>query len=122
VVVEIYGRHAQAGTKRPIDAGACGDIAELVAAVVVVEPRRNGRVGPRGTVVALARRRVTGFVGGLREVYVAQDDEVESAVAVVVEKGRTRRPHPIGPGKIDLRKCPVPVVAVKRPAVESRDQ
>src|ERR1043166_5498096 len=114
VVVEVGGGDAQPGAERAIDAGAAGYVGEAVAAIVVIEARGYRRVGARRAVIGLAGRRLAGFVGGLRKIHVAEDDEIEAAIAIVIEEGRAGRPGARRLREIDARERAVSVVAIQR--------
>ena len=95
IAVVIADRHAQPVAVGSGDAGRLGDVHEAAAPVVAVQPVGHRAIRARAAVVARADRVVADLVVGDREVEVVGDEEIEIAVAVVVEKGGARAPQRI---------------------------
>ena len=92
VAVVVAGRDAEAGAVGLADAGRLGHVGEPAVALVAVQPIGHRTVGARAAVVARADRVVAQLVGGDREVDVVGDEEIELAVAVVVDEGGAGAP------------------------------
>src|SRR5262249_44830909 len=97
---------------------------EMTAAVVVEQPRGDGAVDARAAVVTSARRVVAQLVGGSREIDVVGDEEIEPAVAVVIEEGRARAPPRIADARLagDVAERPIAVVVEEHRRTERRDE
>ncbi len=72
-----------------------GHVGEAAVAVVAVEPVGHRAVGARAAVIARADGVVAQLVAGEREVEVVGDEEIEVAVAVVVDERGARAPERI---------------------------
>src|SRR5208283_1203460 len=96
-VSEIAGEDGESGGAGGAEAGGAGDFGKVAVAVVVIQRDGFGRQAHRSThdrethPHALAGVAGLGGVGGV-ELEIVGDEEVEVAVAVVVEKGATGAP------------------------------
>ena len=93
VAVVVAGRDAEPGAVGFGDARALRDVDEAAVAVVAEQPVGDRPVRARPAVVARADRIGALLVGGDREVDVVGDEEIEIAVAVVVDERRARAPQ-----------------------------
>ena len=124
VAVEIIGDDAEPGAVGAGDPGRFGDIGEMTAAVIAIEAIRRRTVGPRPAVVARAGSVGAGLVACEREIQVVRHEQIEIAIAVVVEKGRARAPERIAHARVarHIGERPVSVVAKQRIRSEARDE
>src|SRR2546423_11885958 len=92
VVVEVGANDAEAGSESRADAGGFGDVRESAVATIVEEARGNGLVHFGSAIVALAGGGEALLVALNGEVEIVGDEEIEAAVAVVVDPGGAGAP------------------------------
>ena len=113
VVVEVRRRHPERRPELVGDAGLRRRVDERAVAAIAIQPVRLGAIHLGGTIVRGAGPVEARDVGVQIETQVVADEEVEPAVAVVVEK-RGRHPPPVGIVRAALfrhvRERPVAVV------------
>ena len=97
VVVEIAGEHGEAGGFRSLDSGALGHVGEPPTSVVVIERHGFGRqahgAADHGEPFPHALPAIAGLghAGGI-EIEIVGDEQVQLAVAIVIEKGAAGAP------------------------------
>src|SRR5439155_12870204 len=92
VAVEIRAHPAQARAIRGRNSRRTARVLELAGAEIPEQARWNGVVSHGGAVVRLAGGRVTLLVAPQGEVHVIANEQVEQAVAVVIQPGGAGRP------------------------------
>ena len=124
VAVVVAHRDAEPRAVRLRDAGRGGAVDEASTAVVAKQPGGHGAIRARAAVVARARRVVALLVGRRREVDVVRDEEIERAVAVVVEERGAGAPSGIREARLlrDVGERAVAVVVKERQRAERRDE
>ena len=86
VVVGVESQHAEPGSLLRADPGARGDVLERAVAAIAVQTVGDRRVRRGPAVVGRAARHAADLVDLEAEVEVVGDEEVEPAVAVVVQE------------------------------------
>ena len=124
VAVVVAGHDAEPRAVRPGNPRALGDIDEMAAAIVTKQTVGHRPVRARAAIVAGADRIAALPVGAGCEVHVAGDEEIEIAVAVVVEEGGTGAPQRVADARLPrhVAERAVAVVVEQRRRAECRDE
>ena len=124
VAVQIIGDNAEPGAVGAGDPGRFGDVGEMAVTVVPIQTIGCRAIGSRSAVIARARPVRAGLVTGEREIQVVRHEQIEIAIAVVIEEGRARAPERIAHARVacHIGERPVSVVAKQRIRSEARDE
>ena len=124
VAVVIARRDPEPGAVGLADAGRLRGVREAAAAVVPIERRGHRLVGARAAVVARPHRVLADLVGGEREIEVMRDEEIEMAVAIVVDERGARAPQRIGEARLrrDVGERAVAAIVEERRGAEPGDE
>ena len=100
------------------------DVGEAAVAVVAVQPIGHRLVGARAAVIARADRVVAQLVAGDREVQVVGDEQIEVAIAIVVDKRRAGAPLRVADARLPVTSVnvPLPLLRIQRLRTEGGDE
>ena len=113
IAVEVAAHHSQTIAEGRAEPGYCRYVGKGAVAVVAIQHVRHGSIVIPGTaVIAIAEMGEALSPRLQRPVDVVRHEQIEVAVRVVVDEGRTRSParvpHPRGPG--DIAEAPLAIV------------